>query len=50
MDERRSRQHHSRQPVNPVATKMLGYLVSPTNDVSNGSANFFNTAEITTAP
>lgn len=32
--------------LNPVARNMLSFLVSPTNDVSNGSANFFSTAEI----
>jgi len=32
--------------LNPVATKMLSFLVPPTNDVSNGQANFFSTAEI----
>lgn len=32
--------------INPIATKMLSYLPKPTNDVSNGSSNFFSTAEI----
>ena len=32
--------------LNPVAVKMLSYLPNPTNDVSNGSSNFFSTAEI----
>lgn len=32
--------------LNPIAVKMLGYLPTPSNDVSNGNANFFSTAEI----
>lgn len=32
--------------LNPIATKMLSFLPAPTNDVSNGNANFFSTAEI----
>jgi trimeric autotransporter adhesin len=32
--------------LNGVAVNMLSYLVPPTNDVSNGNANFFSTAEI----
>lgn len=32
--------------LNPIATKMLSYLPAPTNDVSNGSSNFFSTAQI----
>jgi hypothetical protein len=32
--------------LNNVATNMLSYLPPPTNDVSNGGANFFSTAEI----
>ena len=32
--------------LNPIATKMLSYLPSPTNDVSNGQSNFFSVAEI----
>ncbi|HQZ40874.1 MAG TPA: TonB-dependent receptor [Vicinamibacterales bacterium] len=32
--------------LSPVAVKMLSYLKNPTNDVSNGLANYFSTAEI----
>ena len=32
--------------LNPVAVAMLRFLPPPTNDVSNGQANFFSTAEI----
>lgn len=32
--------------LNPVAVKMLSYLKNPTRDVSDGQANFVNTAEI----
>ena len=32
--------------LNPIATKMLSYLPSPTNDASNGADNFFSTAQI----
>ncbi|MGD9906876.1 MAG: carboxypeptidase regulatory-like domain-containing protein, partial [Vicinamibacterales bacterium] len=32
--------------LNPVATAMLGYLRNPQQDVSNGLANFSNTAQI----
>jgi hypothetical protein len=32
--------------LNPVATKMLSYLPTPTRDVSNGSNNFDSIAEI----
>ena len=32
--------------LNPIGVKMLSFLPSPTNDVSNGQSNFFSTAEI----
>ncbi len=32
--------------LNPISTKMLSYLPNPTNDVSNGLANFFSVAQI----
>ncbi|MDP2319490.1 MAG: TonB-dependent receptor [Acidobacteriota bacterium] len=32
--------------LNPISTKMLSYLPAPTNDVSNGQANFFSVAQI----
>jgi len=32
--------------LNPIATKMLSFLPAPSNDVSNGSNNFFSTAQI----
>ena len=32
--------------LNPVAVNMLSYMPDPTTDVSNGSSNYFTTAEI----
>ena len=32
--------------LNPVARNMLSFMPDPTNDVSNGSSNYFTTAEI----